>query len=73
VTDLLTSVDDFREQVGQPRLIQSKANVAKKAVEALVENAMEILNDKMDNVMLQYQFSNPSFYEGYKRARVIVD
>ena len=73
VTDLLTSVDDFREQVGQPRLIQSKANVAKKAVEALVENAMKILNDKMDNVMLQYQFSNPSFYEGYKRARVIVD
>ena len=73
MTDLLTSVDDFRELVGQPRLIQSKANVAKKAVEALVENAMKILNDKMDNVMLQYQFSNPSFYEGYKRARVIVD
>jgi hypothetical protein len=73
VTDLLTSVDDFREQVGQPRLIQSKANVAKKAAETLVENALEILNDKMDNVMLQFKFSNPSFYEGYKRARVIVD
>ena len=73
VTDLETSVDDFREQVGQPRLIQSKANVAKKAAETLVENAMKILNDKMDNVMLQYQFSNPSFYEGYKRARVIID
>ena len=73
MTDLETSVDDFRELVGQPRLIQSQTNLAKKAVEALVENAMKILNDKMDNVMLQYQFSNPSFYEGYKRARVIVD
>lgn len=72
VTDLLTSVDDFREQVGQPRLIQSKANLAKKAVEELVENAMDILNKKMDKVMLQFKFSNPSFYEGYKRARVIV-
>ncbi len=39
----------------------------------LVESAVEVLNEKMDNVMLQYQFSNPSFYEGYKRARVIVD
>jgi hypothetical protein len=39
----------------------------------LVENAMEILNNKLDKVMLQFQFSKPSFYEGYKRARVIVD
>ncbi len=73
VTDLLTSVDDFRELVGQPRLMKSQANLAKKAVEELVENAMEVLNNKMDKVMLQFQFSNPSFYEGYKRARVIVD
>ena len=73
VTDLLTSIDDFRELVGQPRLIQSQANVAKKAVEELVENAVDILNKKMDKVMLQFKYSNPSFYEGYNRARVIVD
>ena len=73
VTDLETSVDDFRELVGQPRLKRSQANLAKKAVEELVENAMEILNKKLDKVMLQFQYSNPSFYEGYKRARVIVD
>ena len=73
VTDLLTSIDDFRELVGQPRLIQSQANVAKKAAEELVENAVDILNKKMDKVMLQFKYSNPSFYEGYKRARVIVD
>jgi len=73
VTDLETSVDDFRELVGQPRLIQSQANLAKKAVEELVESALEILNSKLDKVMLQFQFSNTKFYEGYKKARVIVD
>ena len=73
VTDLLTSIDDFRELVGQPRLIQSQANVAKKAAKELVENAVDILNKKMDKVMLQFKYSNPSFYEGYQRARVIVD
>ena len=66
MTDLLTSIDDFRELVGQPRLIQSQANVAKKAVEELVENAMEILNNKMDKVMLQFQFSNTSFMKDIK-------
>jgi len=73
VTDLKTSVDDFRELVGQPRLTRSQANVAKKAVEELVESALEILNSKLDKVMLQFQFSNTKFYDGYKKARVIVD
>ena len=73
VTDLETSVDDFRELVGHPRLKRTQANLAKKAVEELVESAVEVLNEKMDKVMLQFQFSNPSFYEGYKKARVIVD
>ncbi len=73
VTDLMSSIDDFREQIGQPRLRRSKANVAKKAVEELLESAMEVLNNKLDKVMLQFQSANPSFYEGYKNARVIVD
>jgi hypothetical protein len=73
VTDLTTSVDDFRELVGQPRLKRSQANLAKKAVGELVESAVEVLNKQLDKVMLQFQFSNPAFNEGYKKARVIVD
>lgn len=73
VTDLVTSIEDFRELVGQPRLKRSQANVAKKAVEELVESAVAVLNDQLDKVMLQFQFSNATFYEGYKKARVIVD
>lgn len=73
VTDLTTSTDDFREMIGQPRLKQSQANLAKKAIEELVSNAGDILNSQLDKVMLQFQFSNPEFYDGYKKARVIVD
>ncbi|WP_109833242.1 hypothetical protein [Reichenbachiella versicolor] len=73
ITNLNTSVDDFRELVGQPRLKRSAANLAKKAIDELISSGMEILNSKLDKVMLQFQFSNASFYEGYKKARVIVD
>ena len=73
VTDLITSVDDFRDLVGQPRLKRSQANLSKKAITEHLESALELLNKQLDKVMLQFQFSNPSFYEGYKKARVIVD
>lgn len=73
VADLTSSIDDFRELIGQPRLKRSQANLAKKAVEELLESAMEVLNKQMDKVMLQFQFANTYFYEGYKKARVIVD
>jgi hypothetical protein len=73
VTDLLTSVDDFRELIGQPRLNRSKTNLENKSAKELLQSVMDILNDELDNVMLQFQISNPMFYEGYKKARVIVD
>ncbi|MGL1885083.1 MAG: hypothetical protein OCD76_01115 [Reichenbachiella sp.] len=73
LNDLSTSLDDFRDMIGQPRLKGTTANLAKIAMSQLVDETATLLKDKMDKVMLQYQWSNPSFYEGYKRARTIVD
>ena len=73
VTDLESSVDDFRELVGQPRMIRSQANSAKREANTLINDVMDLLNNKLDKVLLQFKFTNPSFYDGYERARVIVD
>lgn len=73
IKNLAASVDDFREQVGQPRLKRSASNAAKREAVTLIEDGLEILKEKMDNVMLQFKHSNPKFYEGYQSARVIVD
>lgn len=73
VTDLVTSVDDFRELIGIPRLNQSKTNLENKSAKEILKSVMRILNEELDNVMLQFQISNPIFYAGYEKARVIVD
>lgn len=73
ITDLAASVDDFRELVGQPRLKRSETNAAKREASALIDDGIDLLNNKMDKVMLQFKYSNGSFYEGYENARVIVD
>ena len=73
VTDLVTSVDDFREMVGMPRLKRSEVGLANKSADELLKNVLDILKNQLDKVMLQFKLSDPSFYEGYLKARVIVD
>ncbi|MEQ8472944.1 MAG: hypothetical protein RIC35_17250 [Marinoscillum sp.] len=73
VTDLESSVDDFRELIGQPRMIRSQASTAKREANTLINDAITLLNDKLDKILLQFKFTNPTFYDGYERARVIVD
>lgn len=73
VTDLDTISDDFRELVGIPRRKIAQSQVAKKEASALVDEAVALLTDRMDNVMLQFEATHTTYYEGYKRARVIVD
>jgi hypothetical protein len=73
ITDLETSVDDFRELIGEPRLVISHSNLGNKSAKELVASVMDLLNQELDNVMLQFELSDPEFYEGYRKARVIVD
>ena len=71
MTDMETSVDDFRELVGQPRLKRLQANLAKKAVEELLEIAMEVLNKQMDKVMLHFSFPTLLSMKGIKRPGLL--
>lgn len=73
ITDLDTSVDDFRKMIGRPRLIRSEAGVANKSATDLLKEVMVILKEHLDNVMLQFEETNPAFHLGYLRARVIED
>ncbi|PIB35794.1 hypothetical protein BFP72_10505 [Reichenbachiella sp. 5M10] len=72
VTDLTSSVDDYRETVGLPRLKMTATNLAKRSINELMDDISGLFTEKMDKVMLQFQWSNPSFYAGYKSARTIV-
>lgn len=73
VVELETSVDDFRPLVGQSRLVQSAGAIAARELGALVQAATTLLDQRLDKVILQFKLSDPGFYEGYNRARVIVD
>jgi hypothetical protein len=73
VDDLARSVDDFRELIGLPRLKRSEANIAKQEATSIIDQGTDLLNDKMDKMMLQFKQSNLTFYDGYQSARMIVN
>lgn len=73
VNDLMTSLDDFRELIGQPRLKRSEALSAKKEASTLIDEGLELLNNSLDRIMIRFKFSDANFYDSYTRARVIVD
>lgn len=72
LTELETTLDDFSELIGDPRRIQISAALKSRAVSDLINEIVSLLNDQLDKSMLRYKLIDPSFYEGYERARVIV-
>lgn len=65
--------NEYNELVGKPRSIQNKKFVSQGEVEQLLTDANNLLRNQLDKLMLAFRESNPAFYDGYHRARVIVD
>lgn len=73
LTDLSTSLDDFREMKGLPRTKQLSIRAAKDEVSALVDQTNDMLREQMDKSMLRFRTIDEAFYESYQNARTIVD
>ncbi|MBN1184375.1 MAG: hypothetical protein JXB49_18940 [Bacteroidales bacterium] len=73
VTEATTTLDSFNALIGQPRNILNKVYAAKNQMDELIDESMDLLNNRLDKLMLMFQHTHPGFYEQYQRARVIVD
>ncbi|MCF8337914.1 MAG: hypothetical protein K9I74_08020 [Bacteroidales bacterium] len=58
---------------GQPREYRIKSGVATQELDALFDQADDLLNNRLDNLMKIFVNRNPNFYNGYEKARMIVD
>lgn len=73
VTEIKTTMEEYKQLIGKPRSILNTKYVALDAIDQLFDEGNALLRDKMDNMMLIFRERNPEFYNGYKRARTIVD
>ena len=73
ITEAETSLDDFKALIGQPRTIRNQAFAAMSLLDELFDAANDLLNNRLDPLMIRFKYSETEFYSEYERARTIVD
>lgn len=73
ITEVETSLDDFKALIGQPRTIRNQAFAAMTLLDELFDAANNLLKNQLDPLMIRFKFSDTAFYSAYERARTIVD
>ena len=73
LTVLKKRIDAFDSVQVAPRQNRVGTSAAGHLVTQLVRDAVGILRDQLDGLMVQFQAASPNFYEEYFAARVVVD
>ena len=72
LTALKSKIDAYNGTVGKPRSARSNTQAAGTSLEAEFAEADKVLSGKLDNLMVTFRTSQPSFYSAYTAARLIV-
>lgn len=73
VTDLQNDVNRLLEISEQPRAYQIKRAVATQEIDQLMNQADDILNNQLDKLITIFKNRDVNFYNGYQKARMIMD
>ncbi|MGQ1890134.1 hypothetical protein ACT29H_06800 [Thermophagus sp. OGC60D27] len=73
ITDVQNDLNQLLEINGLPRAYQIKSSVATSELEQLLSQASDLLYNQIDKLMSIFKHSDPGFYHGYQKARMIVD
>jgi hypothetical protein len=72
-TNLQNAIDAFSLLIGQPRQQIGIVANATISIEQHFSAVNALLKNQLDNVLMQYKSTNPSFYNEYVSARILVD
>lgn len=73
IADLQQLSSSFSSGVNRTKSSYSKTKSAKENLKKLVNDAEEILKDKLDSDIDFFKNSNPEFYNQYNVARILID
>lgn len=73
ITGLQTDYDRMQELMGQPREYRINLGVATQDLEELFSESNNLLTNQLDNLMKVFKRRNASFYNGYLKARIVVN
>ncbi len=65
--------DNFREYLSMPRDIRAMKTAATEKLRQQLNDLVKIYDEDMDDAMVKYRLTNPDFYNGYVKVRIIYD
>lgn len=73
LTNLQKEINDFADILAKPRTaIGTRATATSKLIE-LFQQADDLLKNQLDKLVVNFQTTNPIFYNKYQNARIIID
>jgi hypothetical protein len=73
ITEIKNTLEEFKGLIGKPRVILNEKYVAIASLEGFYDETNSVLKNKLDKLMLIFRESNSEFFDGYIRARAIVN
>jgi hypothetical protein len=73
VTELETSLDDFKGLIGEARNVRNSVFANIKEADQLFDEANDLLRNRLDKLMKIFEVTHPKTFDLYTRARVIVN
>ena len=73
LTKLRQRIDAFNAVQTKPRQVTSSSSAATRELPGLFQQAIAVLEDRLDGLVVQFKESQPSFFNEYQSARVIVN
>jgi len=71
LNSLEMDMNQFNKMIGRPAQILATRNAKKKELKKVFAKTNLLLKNQLDNLMTQFKYTDPEFYELYKRSRVI--
>lgn len=68
-----TAISNYSAVTGAPRTAQVSKSVVTSAIRTHFKEANTLLKDTLDPLMITFRTSDPDLYNGYRRARIIID
>ncbi|GEM_PF-997337 len=73
ITETETSIDDFKQLIGQARQVRNSVYANIKEADQLIDAGNVLLRNKMDKLIKIFALKEPKFFDLYQRARVIIN
>lgn len=71
--DLQASISQFKNIISIPRNKLVNRKGATQKLRTLFKEADEILKEQLDKLIANFEFSHPTFVQGYQNSRMIID